>query len=175
MLMESNQDDRIARLERDNRSIKLLLVFSLVVFFTIGAVSLPQTSATTLEVNRLIFRSADGAFVGELRVEGKDEHDDLTLRDANGFVRLSVSGLDGINIPAYSLISLHDPQGRKRVTLIADADGAGVGIGVADLPKVFSYGSPASTTRVSLRVDGETGSLTFFDKDSKPVYAVPLK
>jgi len=165
-------EDRIKQLERDNRRTKVFLLLVLIGVFTMGAVSRQIPNATTLDANTITLRRSDGAVVGQLKVEDRDEFYDITLRDSKGVVRLSIVGLDGVNVPPLSLVHIHDPEGRERINVFATEESVGIGLASADVAKAFSY-SNASSLRASLRVDKQVGSLKFFDKDSKLVVSLP--
>ncbi len=171
--MSPDLQQTVRKLQRDLLILKVALALGLIAACSVGAIEAQVGAERKLDTSSILLRSSSGVLVAELRVENGAEHD-LTLRDAKGIVRFSLSGLTGINIPSYTEMKIHDPQGRERVALNADQNYAGIGVSAAtNVTRIDVDGAPRSQTRISLGVDKEKGSLKFFDPQSRGILTLP--
>src|SRR5579884_3217666 len=131
--------DRIARLERDNRRLKLSFVLLMAVTFTLGFLKSQGPPIKSTDVNSIAFRRTDGTLVAELKVEDSNSPYNMTLRDARGTVRVSFLGFAGEYIPPFSSINIHDSGGQQRLSIVADDTSVGIALMGPDRSKQLSY------------------------------------
>jgi hypothetical protein len=175
MYADETIERRLVRIELQSRRLKILLATVILGFLTVGGLAAQVELGERVEASNITFRRPDGTPVAQLKVEPKNELYDITLRDAQGVVRLSFRGLTGTSDIPYSSLGLHDNKGRLRLTLNADEKSTAVGLASAWTPVVINDANFQSPTRVSLQVSGESGSLTFFNENSRPIYSIPIR
>jgi len=153
-LQESNYAvivDRLEKLERQNRQMKLAGAVALVLAASV--VLMGQVPVTrTVEANQFILKDGDGKVRADLAVNANGAG--LTLYDPSGKVRAMLTVT-----PAGPGLSLHDAKGHSRVLVGADDTEDSFAVGFND---------EKGTQRVALGFQHETGKLYFFDTNQRP-------
>jgi len=183
--MLADLTQRLDRLERENRRLKIsgaILLLALAAVGVMGQV-LPKAVPKVVEAERFVLRDAKGRVLAIWGTEASGTPG-LHLYDLNGKPRagLAVVGADGT-----PRLVLADQNGKARAVLRVGADGTpalaladqnekargGLAVGADGTPGLHLFDQNEKPRAVLLvRADGTPG-LGLFDKDGKVIWKVP--
>ncbi len=153
--------ERLDRLERENRRLKIAGAILLLVVAAGGAMGqvLPKAVPKVVEAERFVLRDTKGKILATLGAEASGLLA-LVLYDQNGKARAVL----GVVADGRPVLSLLDQNGKDR---------AGLGLlpdGVPTLSLLDQNGKDRAT--LAVKADG-TPALGLFDRDGKVIWRVP--